>query len=96
MPKWAHSEQSKKRKEDFIARAQKFGDDNGAWGSGYKRRLTPRAPKKSAEAEENIEGDIGTSIDDDVEDETFVDYAYEFRQCRRLVMVVEVISGVLG
>ena len=76
-------ESARKRKEDVLARGgtTRFMSDSGAGGSGRGRNLRPRASKKRAEVDVDIGGDTWTSSNDDVEDETFVDYsAFELRK----------------
>jgi hypothetical protein len=49
-------------------------------GGSSKRKLRPRVSKGRAEAVDDLGGDTGTRSDDNVEDETYVDYcAYERR-----------------
>ena len=76
-------EGAKKRKEDLLTHRGITSRDfsEGGSGSGTGRNLRPRAEKRRAEPEENVGSENETSSEDDVEDETFVDYsAFELRK----------------
>jgi hypothetical protein len=68
------TKQSASKKSRLTPRELAHDHEAGGWN------LRDRAPKRRIEGEQDIGGDTGTSSDDDVEDETYVDpSAFEVR-----------------